>query len=154
MPVYEYLLYDLQSMLQSGDRSTEASPKVNLELPSRALSRGSGNIETLALINSIINSHFQYNTLIVYSPKYSQLLVGVEQLSVDEQKLAEKYNAEQNLNNFEKYNGIEISWYQNRYLIGELAARIYIGWARTPLRDLQSWIPLSFPRYIVPDFFP
>ncbi len=154
LPVYEYLLYDLQSMLLSGERSTEASPKVDLELPSRALSRGSGNIETLALINSIINSHFQHNTLIIYSPKYSQLLVGVEQLSVDEQKLAEKYSAEQNLNNFEKYNGIEISWYQNRYLIGELAARIYIGWARTPWRDLQSWIPLSFSRYIVPDFFP
>ncbi len=159
LSLYEYLLYDLQDLLLDSGRNTETVAGISLELPSRALEHLPNsnevqalNIETLALVYNIINAHFQHNGLILYAPKYSQLLVGVEELNVDEGFLARSYRPEQS--RFREYNGISISWYNNRYLVGELTARIYIGWARTPLRDLQNWIPITFHRYMTPRFFP
>ncbi|MEM9424693.1 MAG: hypothetical protein AAF975_07910, partial [Spirochaetota bacterium] len=152
LPAYEYLLYDLQTILINSERSKEANPAIPLELPSRALAKGAGNIETLALIYCILTSQFQHNTMILYAPKYSQLLVGAEKRDVTEEQLAQKYQT--NRYRFEKYDGISITWYKNRYLIGELTDQIYIGWARTPLRDLQNWTPFTFPRYTIPSFFP
>ncbi|WGK68308.1 hypothetical protein P0082_07410 [Candidatus Haliotispira prima] len=154
LPTYEYLLYDLQVMLLDSDRKKAASLKVPLELPGDALAAGVGNIETLALIYVMLISHFQHSGLILYSPEYSQLLVGVEELGVKQELLAQRYSTKRNRRKFKKYNGIVISWYKNRYLIGELTAKIYIGWARTPLRDLRKWVPLPFPRYTIPNFFP
>ena len=146
-PAYEALLYDLQSMYPQMEQ--EQPVKLDIVPPSRALASGTGNIATLALIHAIIQSQFQNNALILYSPEYSQLLVGVEPSDTANNAVI-PFQEEPLIKN----KGVIIEWYQSQYLIGELTAPIYIGWARKSLQNLEKWIPVTFPRYTAPGFFP
>ena len=148
---YEYLLYDLQAMVLQAKKDT-IPLAMAVTIPTKLLAKGAGNIETLALIYVILSSHFRHNTILLYSNKYAELLVGVEEYSVSKKMLEQKYR--QNQQQFQRNRGVTITWFQNRYLMGDLTERTYIGWTRATLRDLDSWSPLTFPRYTHPNFFP
>ena len=132
---YETLLYDLQDMLDPNQIA--AKSRTLLETPGQALTRGTTNIETLALLYAILNAYLQNNTLILYK-HHSRLLVGVA-----------KPDMTPNLQE-----GIRIHLYQNQYLMGELDQKVYIGWVRITEDQVNDLIPLTFPAYRTPKFFP
>ena len=144
LPNYEYLLYDLQNMFAP----SQTTEHTQLGLPSQALAKGTGNIETLALLYSILNSYFQNNTLILYANNM-RLLVGTEQINRPKDSLRTIFT-----DPTAKSGGLKIRWYQNRYLLGELDAKVYIGWGQLTAEQTKEMIPLTFPGYRTPRFFP
>lgn len=130
-PIYEILLYSLQSMASS-------SKAIALSSPLAVLEKGKGSLADLALIYSIMLSQLGYASLMLVSPDYQQIIVGCE-LKQDKLPL--------NI-------GVIINWYQHNFLLGELSAEVYIGWVKQELADLNRWTPIYLPAYRKPVVFP